>query len=296
MDIIKDLQKLGFGYVSVLDGASLELPYRRVILCFYFYQAAKEDPLIREAVIHPYYPASQKAYRSIQTLKEEYRQAGIVLDDRADIRLKPVFLKLPFLRRGMNTLSYFEKEGSRFHVQVLTCNEAIPVTHIPDTEERSLSCRDCGRCMRACPGGAIREDGFDREKCLRWWMLNGRVPPEGIFRKMGNRLIGCDICESVCPYNHPAVTAPVMISLKQLLSRDPSLDLSGMIGKNYAIANRILIQSCAVAGCCHRTDLAPLIGQMHEESMSPAVRQAAVFALTMLHEEETEQEQQGKEI
>jgi epoxyqueuosine reductase len=66
-------------------------------------------------------------------------------------------------------------------------------------------CESCDRCLRGCPTGAIREDRFllDVDRCITYW---NEQPPEEDFPKWlqpswHNCLIGCMICQRVCPAN-----------------------------------------------------------------------------------------------
>ncbi|MBO6159481.1 MAG: DUF1730 domain-containing protein [Firmicutes bacterium] len=70
-----------------------------------------------------------------------------------------------------------------------------------------VSCLDCGRCRKACPGGVIKEDGtYDWPKCRSGiTQEKGELSPQEleIFYK-DNLIFGCDLCQEVCPYNKNA--------------------------------------------------------------------------------------------
>lgn len=66
------------------------------------------------------------------------------------------------------------------------------------------TCQECGRCIKACPTGAIvAPHVVDASRCLsQISQMRGMVPLE--FRQaMGPRLFGCDTCQAVCPHNAP---------------------------------------------------------------------------------------------
>ena len=133
----------------------------------YTYEPVEEQK-VSGALIHPYYPVSQRAYRAAGDIAASLRKDGLDVQQANHIHIKSILGRLPFLRRGRNTLSYMGLAGSRFHVQILTADEEIPVTDDLYETEREYSCGKCRRCMGACPGGAITDDGFERERCLRW--------------------------------------------------------------------------------------------------------------------------------
>lgn len=63
-------------------------------------------------------------------------------------------------------------------------------------------CGRCGRCLQACPTGALLGDGtLDARLCVSYLTLEhkGFIPP-GLWRGMGDWLLGCDLCQEVCPW------------------------------------------------------------------------------------------------
>ena len=72
----------------------------------------------------------------------------------------------------------------------------------PDVPMENLSCGDCGKCIRACPTGALDFDGgFDARKCISYLTIEskGDIPAE-YAGKLGSRLFGCDACLAACPH------------------------------------------------------------------------------------------------
>ena len=286
MEIIQELKARGFDRVEILDGKACGISEQRLILCFISYEADDADASkkCRDAVIHAYYPVSQQAYRAAREFAERCREDGLQIRLANEIHIKRILNRLPFLRRGRNTLSFLPEAGSRFHVQILTSEEDLPVTAEMEAEEHQIACGSCRKCMEACPGHAITENGFERERCLRFWMMNGRIPPEDLAYRMGNRLIGCDDCEACCPMNPPAAGQAHPVPLRPLLRKLDYDQLAEQIGYNYAIPNRVLTQACLIAGNMGRSDLEAELKRLERESGSAAVKQAARLALRRMAE------------
>jgi epoxyqueuosine reductase len=68
------------------------------------------------------------------------------------------------------------------------------------------NCADCDKCIRACPMGALRDDGFiDANKCISYLTIEhkGDIAPD-LAQKIGERLFGCDECVLACPLQKQA--------------------------------------------------------------------------------------------
>lgn len=64
------------------------------------------------------------------------------------------------------------------------------------------TCRNCGRCLAACPTGALLAPGrLNPELCLSYLtQKRGLIPPE-LRPALGSYIWGCDACQEVCPEN-----------------------------------------------------------------------------------------------
>jgi epoxyqueuosine reductase len=100
---------------------------------------------------------------------------------------------------GKHSLLINRDEGSWLWLgNVITRAELEPDPSATD------HCGKCRRCVEACPTGAIVEHlrTVDARKCLPHWNIEQRkaIPPE-LHAPMGDWLLGCDICQEVCPWN-----------------------------------------------------------------------------------------------
>lgn len=68
--------------------------------------------------------------------------------------------------------------------------------------EKNL-CGSCNRCMEACPTNAIISEGvIDANKCISYFTIESKTEiPEALSDKTENYILGCDICQDVCPWN-----------------------------------------------------------------------------------------------
>jgi epoxyqueuosine reductase len=103
---------------------------------------------------------------------------------------------------GKHSLLLNQQEGSWFWLgEVITRAEIAPDSPVADR------CGTCRRCIDACPTGAIFENirAVDSRKCLSYWNIEHRgAIPEKFHKPMGDWLLGCDICQEVCPWNAQA--------------------------------------------------------------------------------------------
>jgi epoxyqueuosine reductase len=68
-------------------------------------------------------------------------------------------------------------------------------------------CENCSACMKACPTNAIVSDRFQlyAERCLTFHNERSEAFPQWLSPSWHNCLVGCMICQKVCPANKEVV-------------------------------------------------------------------------------------------
>ncbi len=84
--------------------------------------------------------------------------------------------------------------------------EIITTAELKYDKPVRANCGECDKCIKACPTGALSEDGwFDASKCISYLTIEhkGEIAKESAM-KIDDRVFGCDECVLTCPYQHNA--------------------------------------------------------------------------------------------
>ncbi len=107
---------------------------------------------------------------------------------------------------GKNNITYVKGMGS-FHRLVVFISD-VPCEADSWGELAVLEhCENCSACMKACPTDAIGSDRFllHAERCLTFHNERSNDFPDWLSPAWHNCLVGCMICQKVCPANKDVV-------------------------------------------------------------------------------------------
>jgi epoxyqueuosine reductase len=149
----------------------------------------------------------------LHALADWLRQARPEARTRAAVDTAPVMEKELAARAGVgwigkNTCLINEHIGSW-----LLLGEIITTLELPFDQPAMDRCGSCRRCIDACPTQAITAPyQLDARRCISYLTIEHRseIDP-ALAPLMGDWLLGCDICQDVCPWN---ARAPIAAALE----------------------------------------------------------------------------------
>jgi epoxyqueuosine reductase len=100
---------------------------------------------------------------------------------------------------GKNTCLIHPKRGSLFFIGEVYTSLDLDQAQISFPDH----CGTCTRCLDVCPTGALENPrNLDARKCISYLTIETKsVPPESLRPGIGDWLFGCDLCQTVCPWN-----------------------------------------------------------------------------------------------
>ena len=129
-----------------------------------------------------------------------------VFTDSAPVMELPLAEKAGLGWRGKHTLMLSREAGSMFFLGEILVDIPLPVD-----EPASAHCGACQACIDVCPTQAILGPGrLDARRCISYLTIELKSSiPEELRALIGNRVYGCDDCQTVCPWNKFAQKAVV---------------------------------------------------------------------------------------
>jgi epoxyqueuosine reductase len=126
---------------------------------------------------------------------------------------------------GKNANILLPGAGSWFVLGCVVTTAPLPPSAAPTPD----GCGSCRRCIDACPTGAIIAPGvIDAGRCLAWIIQKPGVMDRQWRAAIGDRIYGCDDCQTVCPptvrfatkHQSPPAAMEAWVSLVEILDAD----------------------------------------------------------------------------
>lgn len=177
--------------------------------------------------------------------------------------------------------------GSYMYLGEMITNLALP----PDTPMED-QCGSCNKCVEACPTGALVQGGqLDSSKCIAFLTQTKGFLPDQYRDKLGNRLYGCDTCQTVCPENKgkdfhhhvemepdPEIAKPLLKPLLSMSNREFK-EKFGYVSGSWR--GKKPIQRNAIIALAHfkdETAVSDLINLLNHDPR-PVIRGTAAWAI-----------------
>jgi epoxyqueuosine reductase len=112
--------------------------------------------------------------------------------------------------RGKHTLSLSREAGSLVFLGEIFVDLPLPLS--PDSAlDDGAHCGTCQACIGACPTQAIVAPyRLDARRCISYLTIEHDGPIDVALRPaLGNRIYGCDDCQTACPWNKYAQRSPL---------------------------------------------------------------------------------------
>ncbi|MBB5149659.1 MULTISPECIES: tRNA epoxyqueuosine(34) reductase QueG [Ureibacillus] len=168
------------------------------------------------------------------------------------------------------------------------------ITNIPFPPDSPIEneCGDCRLCLDVCPTGALVEPGqLNAKRCIAFITQTKDVVPDEFRTKIGNRVYGCDTCQTVCPKNKgktnwihdeflpdPELAKPLLVPLLKLSNKEFKNKFGTIAG---SWRGKKPIQRNAILALAHfkEQSAVPELIELLKKDERPVIRGTSAWAL-----------------
>lgn len=157
-----------------------------------------------QTIIPPTYLYSRQADKQVEDTLMEFLQPEGYRVVKTVLPKKLLAVSSGLAQYGRNNISYIPGMGSFYRIAVFYSD--VPCLKQSWQELQMMEpCQDCMDCLHQCPTGAITAERFliRAERCLTFHNYRpGHIPfPAWIDPSWHTCLVGCLLCQTVCPKN-----------------------------------------------------------------------------------------------
>jgi epoxyqueuosine reductase len=171
------------------------------------------------------------------------------------------------------------------------------ITSIPFEPDTPIEnqCGTCNKCIEACPTGALVQGGqINAQHCIGFLTQTKGFIPDEFRDKIGNRVYGCDSCQTACPVNkgknfhfheemeaEPEIAKPLLKPMLKMSNREFKQRFGHVAG---SWRGKKPIQRNAIIALAHfkdETAIPELIEVMRNEPAS-VIKGTAAWALGII--------------
>lgn len=176
------------------------------------------------------------------------------------------------------------------------------ITNIPFAPDEAIEdqCGECTLCIDVCPTGAIVQGGqLDSNRCVAFQTQTKGFLPDEFREKIGNRIYGCDTCQTVCPKNkgkknwlhaafEPELAKPLLAPLLSMTNKEFKSQFGHMSG---SWRGKKPIQRNAIIALAHfkEEDAMPQLIDLLTKDERPMIRGTAAWAIGKIAAAEAEE-------
>jgi epoxyqueuosine reductase len=192
-------------------------------------------------------------------LKSNYDANSLILSDNHPLHDRHLAYLAGLGQFGKNSLLINEKYGSFFFISLILTNLELDAKDYNKCSFIDV-CKDCNRCIKACPTNAITEDRMiNSKKCMSYLTQTKEEIPEEYLSKFNKFSFGCDFCQLACVYNNTLdvdVFEEFIPSEKEIITVEKLIHLTNkqfneeyktltasFRGKNVLLRNAIIISA-----------------------------------------------------